>query len=290
MLPNNSLFDINNRLHWLTVKISLAICLCLYLGCCLFSYKSQPFPVGVCKFIDCASLTSTFALPFVTTIVLIASVLYVLEIYMIANTITLTIISVLLLSLEESNGMTVENGVLSMAFFAQCLAYLFHRISPESALSKNRLNYILQVVVAVYVLAGLSKLQTSGLNWFLNDAPKFALEIKRVLFAKYATEGNPYFLQKGNAVTTWLFNNLYFLRTILFSTLLIELLAFVMLFSRKISFFYAFVLLAMHLGIYLTMNITFPTIMLPMIIVTINPLYWSVLFANKCFRYWSSKF
>ncbi len=277
MIQNNSFFDYNNKLGWLTVKIGLAFCLAPYLINCLFKYTSQPFPVGICTVVNCATFTASPTRLLTIIALSIALMLYVLEIAMTLNLFFLSTISIVILSLEESNGMSVENGVLSLLFFTQFLAYLINVFNADSSLNKNRIQYPLQIIAAVYVLAGISKVWASGSNWFWDDAPKFTLEIQRVFFAKFATNGEHYYQQMGICTTDFFLKNIFMLKGMLFFALLFELFAFIMLFNRKLSFIYGFVLLAMHLGIYLIMNITFPTIMVPMLVITINPLYWVVL-------------
>ena len=196
-------------------------------------------------------------------------------------TLSMFFLALIILSLEESNGNPAENGIISLIFFAQFSSYLLYRINPHTRLERNRIQFSIQIIAAAYVLSGISKLWIGGINWFMADAPKFALEVMRVYYTKYTATGVVQYRERGVAVSDFVSSHLTFMRCILLTTLFIELGACVMLFGKKYAFVYAFLLLAMHWSIYLMMDITFPTIMLPMMVVAINPVYLLIIFLQK---------
>ena len=96
----------------------------------------------------------------------------------------------------------------------------------------------------------------------------------RVFYTKYTATGLETYTKTGAAVAEYVSTHLWQTKTILFATVVLETGAFVMLLHKRIAPLYGLLLLAMHAGIYCVMDITFPSIMVPMLAVAVNPLYW----------------
>jgi hypothetical protein len=270
--------------EWACIKISMVSVLCLFLINTLFTRTGQPFPTGICSLVNCACLTQGYARIVTVVALVVLSLMYIFEIQFLLSSLLLFVLAVVILSIEEANGNPAENGLLSLVFFAQFLAYLFKKIKPDSNLVRNRMQFSAQIFAAAYVLSAISKLWNSGIGWFTTDAPKFALEVLRVFNSRYITYGDIAYRDRGYALAGFLIQHLLFTKVILALALLIELFAFVLMINKKLAFYYAFLLLALHLGIYLSLGIFFPTVMLPMMIFFINPLYWLVVLVGYVYR------
>ncbi len=260
-------------IEWISIKVSIVVVLCTLLLFFLFFRTDLRFPSGVCNLVDCRYLSEGTLKWVIALLLVIASGLYVFEIFMTSTTFLISAISVVICSMEESTGMRDENGLLSLVFFAQFLAYAFNNSGIGTNLQQNRVQFPLQVIAAVYFLAGLAKLRLSGLAWFTTDAPYFALEILRRYYCDFASSGSLDLQKMGSDIAIWWANHLMPARLLLCFGLILEVGAFVLLVNKKLAFVYGGFLTAMHIGIYLTLHIFYPSIMLPMIIFTINPVY-----------------
>lgn len=271
----------NQELFWHTLKLSVVIPVVFYLLYCLSKYHSQPFPVGVCTIFDCSMFCSGIPKWLFVGLLVSFAWLYIVEKAMLLSLVGLSICSIITLTLEESNGNPAENGIISLLFIAQLIAYILHWINTKRLLEQDRVQFSIQIVAAVYVLSAVSKLSTSGSLWFMDDAPNFILEIYRVYNAKYAATGLIHYQETAGVVASFFLNHVLLLRILLFFALVIELFSFLMIINSSWAIVYGLLLLSLHLGIYLIIDVTFPTIMIPMLVVTINPLYWILQWARK---------
>ena len=258
-------------LEWTSVKISISAIVCFFSIYILYYRTAQPFPSGICQYINCAYWTAdAIRLP-VSILLVLLSLMYIAEVQMIFSTLLLFVLAVFIFSLDESNGNPAENGILALVFFAQFVAYLQNKFNAQSNLSKNRMQFSAQFFSAAYTLSAISKLHVSGFAWFTDDAPKFALEVMRVFNSVYVTNGLNEYTDKGLSVASFIIAHPLFTKLILGGSLLLELCAFSLMLNKKTAFVYSFLLLAFHAGIFYTMNIFFPTITLPLIVFFFNP-------------------
>ncbi len=271
--------------YWFWMKVTLVLPVVFYFLYCLNRYHAQPFAMGLCRYVDCSQIAFFPLNALVGLVLFILAICYLLEKQMLLSTFGLFLISMLVLSLDESNGNPAENGIITMLFFAQFAAYLIHALVSDSNLSGHRVNFSLQIVAAVYVLSGLSKVIHSGLYWFTYDAPRFTLEIMRVYYSQYASAGAEHFISKGYAFANFLLAHPLLLQTLLLGALLLELGSFLILINRRVAFVYGMLLLLLHAGIYWAMHITFPTIMFPMLAVAVNPAYHTERLIQKKWRF-----
>lgn len=259
---------------WLCMKLSFVVLAAVFLLYVLYNRSGQPFPSGICRWVDCSRLTAAPIRLLVTGVLLVMAVLYVLERHMRWVTLVLGLLSVFIFSLEESNGNPAKNGLISLSFLAQSLAYwLYGDASSGQLLALRRVQFPAQIFAAAYTLAAISKLQVSGLHWFTDDSPKFALEVLRVHMSRYATSGLPADEARGYFVAGFIQNHPLFTQLFLGMALLIELGAFCLLLNRRVATVYTLLVLCMHIGFYVTLHIFFPTIILPVVVILLNPLY-----------------
>ena len=234
---------------------------------------TQPYHQNLCSIIDCSFLAINSIKLVIAVLLLLCFTLYVFEIKMLITTFTLSAISILIFSYEEAIGFKGENGLISLSFFAQFFAYLFFQLKLNNNLSFNRVQFPVQVVAAGYVLSGISKLYNSGVDWFTSDAQNFSVILLRQMHSNYATTGNIEDYFKGWQMAGWVINNILLIKILLALSLMLELFTFIVLKNKKIAFYYALMLICMHIGIYFAMDIILPTIIAPMVIFFINPLF-----------------
>ena len=242
-----------------------------------------PMPIGVLSFLQPnSSIDISFKLMSLITI-MIAIYFYISEKQMIWVTLFLFITSVLVFSIEESNGIFRRNDLFSFIFFSQFFSYVFKAKNIDSNIEKNRVQFSVQVIAVGYTLSAISKLNASGLNWIF-DGRKMPLQIMKSFFYSYVNDGNIFFIQKGNDM---IFNsNLYLVYFFLGFSFFLEFFAVISIFNKKISFIYGLLLLVMHIGIYWVLDIAIKGIYIPMLIFMINPLFlfWIILkeIKNRC--------
>ena len=244
-----------------------------------------PMPIGVLSFLQPnSSVDFYFKLMSLITI-MIAIYFYISEKHMIWITLFLFLISVLVFTIEESNGIFRRNDLFSFIFFSQFLSYIFKAKNIDSNIQKNRVQFSVQVIAIGYTLSAISKLSASGLNWVF-DGRKMPLQIMKSFFYSFVNDGNNFFIQKGNEMIKTFNNNLYLIYFLLGFSLFLEFFAVISIFNKKISFIYGLLLLVMHIGIYWVLDIAIKGIYIPMLIFMVNPLFlfWIILkeIKNRC--------
>lgn len=268
----NNLFTSYGNIEWLFIKISLVITIWPGLIYTVLTKTNQPYPIGICELINCASITGDVVKYFVVGTLVILALLYILEKKMLWTTCLIFILALIIFALQESNGQKGRSGLLSLLFLAQAFAYFFKARNIHGNIEKNRIQFSVQMIAAVYTLAAISKIYTSGINWIV-DSPNIALQIIKSYQYDYINTGEIGFSEYGMTIANWVGNHTLFMQILLGGSLLVELCSFVLMLNKKWAFYYSFLLLFMHIGIYIMLNITFPTVSNPLIIFFMNPLY-----------------
>jgi hypothetical protein len=259
-------------IEWKFMKLSLVTFWLKVILIIIIENSFIPMPIGVLSFLPTNTNISLAFKSICLIATIIALYFYISEKQMIWATLFLFIISVLVFTIEVSNGIFRRNDLFSFVFFAQFLAYLFKLKNIDSNIKKNRVQFSVQVIAVGYTLSAISKLYTSGLNWIL-DGRKMPLQIMKSFFYSYVNEGNIYFIQKGNEMANNLNNNLYLIYFLLGFSLFLELFALVSIFNKKNALIYGLLLMLMHLGIYITLDIVIKGVYIPMLIFLVNPFY-----------------
>jgi hypothetical protein len=262
----------HNDTEWFFMKFSVSALWLSAIFLIVRGFSSLPLPIGVCTWFPCVFFLH---FPF-NKILLYSSViiayLYIFEIKVLWTSFIMFLISLLVFSIEESNGILERRGLLTFIFLAQFVAYFLHNKKNHFNLKKYRIQFSVQVVAAGYVLAGLSKLIQSGWKWIL-DGERITLQILKSHYYTYIDLGNEKWLIKGYELVNFIESHPYLLFFLLASSLLLELGAFLVIFSRRHAIIYGLLLLSMHIGIYWVMEIAIVSILFPMLIFLINPLY-----------------
>jgi len=265
-------------IEWEFMKISFVI---FWLNAIITIFIEDnfiPMPIGVLSFLQPNSSISVSLKLVCLILIMIAIYFYISEKQMIWVTLFLFITSVLVFSIEESNGIFRRNDLFSFIFFSQFFSYVFKAKNIDSNIEKNRVQFSVQVIAVGYTLSAISKLNASGLNWVF-DGRKMPLQIMKSFFYSYVNDGNNFFIQKGNEMIKTFNNNLYLVYFLLGFSLFLEFFAVVSIFNKKISFIYGLLLLVMHIGIFWVLDVAIKGIYIPMLIFMVNPLFlfWIIL-------------
>lgn len=195
----------------------------------------------------------------------------------------LSLTTILFYSHIESMGLKGLYGIFTLLFFTQWIAYIRNKLNSQTKLTSERVSFALQIIAAAYVLSGISKLQQSGLGWITEGAHYFPIQVYHDYLSAFTNSGSTIEIIAGNRISEWLLNNTLLVMIFLLASLLTELGAIVLLTGKKNAFYYSILLVLMHTGIAVLMKIILPAVIIPMMILCINPLYHLVYFANNRF-------
>jgi hypothetical protein len=190
----------------------------------------------------------------------------------------IAILSTLILSIEESNGIYNRNITISAVFWAIAIAYSTNKKKED--IEQKRLDYPLQIVAVTYVLSGLSKIFTSGISWVISGK-YFTMQIIKNHYTNAFSSNNYSLIAEGYAKADFFMNHIWLVNCVFTFTLLVELFAFTIIVKPAYKIVYGCLILLMHLGIYLLMDIHIGGIFAPMIIVIFNPVYFVVNIFNQ---------
>lgn len=266
------------NLEWSFIKI-IFIALWIKLASIVFnSFQSIPMPQGICKLIPCELFLDGYPKYALILVIIVASLFYILEIKQMYTCLVIFIISILLFTIEESNGILNRSSLFTFVFFAQFLAYLLYHYDNKSDIKKNRIQFSVQVIAAGYTLSALSKLFHSGIFW-IHDGKRITLQILKSFYTMYVTDGDTKWVIKGENMVTFIENHPLIVSFLLSTSLFLELFALFSIKSKKHALIYGLLLTFMHLGIYIVMDIAIVSILVPMLLFMVNPLYiiWVVL-------------
>lgn len=271
--------------QWNWLKIPFGIFWFLSATIVLFRTSVLINPKSICLWVDCNLFLPISVKILISCIALSALIFYILEKKMLLSTAVLSIISVLIFSMEDSQGIYNRNDILSAILIAQFIAYLVFKLKKsEELLYKQRIFFSQQIIIAIYFLSGLAKVITSGFTWFTNTKG-FAVQIKKSNMDKYIISQNEVYLYKGEQISAHVLSYPIFFSTLLLVALLIELLVIVCLFNKRWIVYHGIALLLLHLGIWLLMSIVITPIIVVNLIFFVNFLFLS----HKTFRFYVQK-
>jgi hypothetical protein len=264
--------------EWRLAKISLIILWFLNIKRILLGYNSAPIQQGIFTWYNFEFIDNPIWRYLILLISFILTLMYLFEKRMTISTLGLFVISVFSFSLEESNGILSRASLLSFIFFAQYLAYFIHIYYPNLDYKQLRFTFSIQAVVASYVLSAISKLTASGIEW-VSNSKYLSLQILKSYHYKYVNYAEHNILKEGIEFATYVQDNQNIITTLLTISLILELFAWISLGSKKRAIIYGILLLFMHIGIKLTMDIVLVAIIGPMLIFMVNPLFiiWTVI-------------
>jgi hypothetical protein len=271
------------NLEWNFIKINFIALWIILASMVLFSYQTIPMPQGICKIVPSELFLNGYLKYPLILVIIVASVFYVLEIQQMYTCLVLFIISTLLFTMEESNGILNRNSLYTFVFFAQFLAYLLHQYDNQSDIKKNRIQFSVQVIAAGYTLSALSKLYRSGIFW-VHDGKRIVLQILKSFYTMYVTDGDTTWISNAESRVRFIENNYLIVSALLACSLILELFALLAIKSKKQALIYGLLLTCMHLGIFIVMDIAIVSILIPMLLFMVNPFYIIWVFVKNSYQ------
>jgi hypothetical protein len=200
--------------------------------------------------------------------------MYVLEKHMIFVTALLAILTCIIISFQESNGIYQRATLLTVIWAVQSFAYITYKFNNKFNLVFYRQQYPVQIIAAAYTLAAVSKLYQSGLSWPLQGAEFLPLQIIKGFSFDYFSWGEPHIMERGRYISTLMLDHPNSVKALLTTTMLLEFFCFIAIIKPSVRFIYGIGLLVMHIGILYAMNVLVLSIAAPMAIFFINPLFY----------------
>lgn len=266
-----------SQTEWTFMKCSIALVWMVCIIYVLLFQKAVSYPVSFCEFVDCSVLNLLAIKIGIAVLAITAIVFYVQEKQMLLSLGTIAVISVFVFTVSDSMGFYDRYDMLSCIFIAQFIAYLFF---SKNNLSQRRVQFSVQVVAAAYTTSGISKLLTSGFNWALKSE-HFALQVRKGYTYAFADYGRLSALQMAERLSQVFIAHPFLVECVLLFSLLLELFAIVMIFDKRITIVWGTLLLLMHLGILLFMNVFLFAVVPAAIIVLVNPVYLVYIWVRK---------
>lgn len=258
------------RIEWLFVKVFFTAFWLHFSYQIVFFIPTVYRKIGICNWIDCGIIS----VPAVKTILflffIILAILYLTENLMLLTTFLLGTIFLFLINTLDSAGIDSRSNYFPFVFFAQSLAYLKYEITnKKQALKQDRIQYVLQILVVIYITAVYSKLHNSNFNW-INENELMALNAKKSIMHHYVTVGQNFFISYSNFMYSFFMTNKWFVQFILFSTLVIETVVIFVLYNKKLSIIFGGLIFMMHLFILILMLVFIPSIFACVVIFLVN--------------------
>lgn len=256
---------IYSQAEWVPVKIITGIYWLLVMArVVLFNnYYGQPFPEGISRLYDFSILIQK---PYAYIILCIAAVLvllYIMERYMIPVLLSISIISMAILSVERSHGVSSRDELCSLVFIAQAIAYIRYALANQEFRAVNKVYsiaifYTIQVIAAAYTISAISKLQAAGIHW-VTQSPNIVLALYK-LKGQIAIEfGWPRAIAHIDSVINFITAHPLVTRILFSGAICIELFSFTAMLSRKHARCYGWLLIMLHIGIATVTIIFIPT-------------------------------
>jgi hypothetical protein len=198
----------------------------------------------------------------------VALVLFCLGVSPVVSTGYVLFIVVAVGSLRNSQG-NIHHGtqIVSMAMLGHWLGYVWSAISQRDwkaaavfgGLKAERTSFFAagQLVASAYVVAGVTKLLRSGPGWVW-DSPNIAIQILKIGHQHYYGDGTTAPLLHAQRVSEHILEHPHLARMMLGGGLVVEFVAFLALYNRKMGFVVGISLVVMHAFIGYLMQLTFP--------------------------------
>lgn len=268
----NHINSSKNELKWKFIKIPFIIVVFILFKYALFGITSFSINRGFCQLMSCNWVLIDWVKYFLLLLFVLFSALYILEKKMIIATLSISVLLFIVLSAHESYGVQLRTGILPLIFLSQSAAYFIRK--KEKLTSHNtdlRISIPIQVIVACYTLAGISKLIQDGFSWFL-DSKFIVLQMLKSNQTHYF-DGRIDYSEIYSPLIEFVLNNPILLSALLLGALIIELSSGLAIINKKLRLIYGFLLLAMHIGIWFFFDIRIVSFIVPMILFMINPLW-----------------
>lgn len=267
-----------SRIEWTIMKSSFSLIWLLSFLLVFSRYNYAPTPESIFKLIPGSFYLSFNAKIFLLSTNLLLIYFYITEKHIWWSLLGLSLISLFAFSLEDSNSDFNRNTMITGIFFAQFFAYSIRKIYLDFDIEKYRIQFSVQLISISYTISAISKLNTSGLNW-ITDGLLMPLQIMKTNYFGFVNDGNIAHITNARQIINLLDKYSFGVMFVLAFTLIIELFAVVSIINKKYAFVYGILLVFMHIGIYLVLDVAIGGTYIPMLIFMINPmfLFWITL-------------
>lgn len=259
--------------EWFSIKLPVTVVWVAMLSIMFNSVNQCIYPVGICQLYSFEPVFSPIGKPILYIALVFSALFFLAEKQMLITTLVMFLLSILVISFHESNGVFFRATIFSLVWGALFIAYFIKYINSGFDLSHYRKQFVWQMIAAVYFLAALAKLKASGIMWGA-EADGFALQVVKNYAFHYYDTGNSQILDQGVKLAYFFSNNRFLTSIMLYSALILELFCFTVVFNRSLRLIFGVGLLLMHIGIAAFMGIGISVICFPMVIFFLNPLYF----------------
>lgn len=274
-----------SKIEWTMMKSSFSLIWLLSFLLVFSRYNYAPTPESIFKLLPGSFYLSYNAKIFLLSTNLLLIYFYIIEKHIWWSLLGLSLISLFTFSLEDSNSDFNRNTMITGIFFAQFFAYSIKKIYLDFDTEKYRIQFSVQLISISYTISAISKLNTSGLNW-ITDGLLMPLQIMKTNYFGFVNDGNIAHITNARLIINLLDKYSFGVMFILAFTLIIELFAVVSIINKKYAFVYGVLLVFMHIGIYLVLDVAIGGTYIPMLIFMVNPvfLFWITLkkIKNTC--------
>jgi hypothetical protein len=274
-----------SKIEWTIMKSSFSLIWLLSFLLVFSRYNYAPTPESIFKLLPGSFYLSYNAKIFLLSTNLLLIYFYIIEKHIWWSLLGLSLISLFTFSLEDSNSDFNRNTMITGIFFAQFFAYSIKKIYLDFDTEKYRIQFSVQLISISYTISAISKLNTSGLNW-ITDGLLMPLQIMKTNYFGFVNDGNIAHITNARLIINLLDKYSFGVMFILAFTLIIELFAVVSIINKKYAFVYGVLLVFMHIGIYLVLDVAIGGTYIPMLIFMVNPvfLFWITLkkIKNTC--------
>lgn len=229
-----------------------------------FFYTEQPIPVGFAQYVDLTFLSDPAVFRVLNGIFIAALALFAAGRALPLALGYMLLFTVGIFTLKNSQG-ALSHGthVVPLAILGMLIGHLDHALRRRTGAPSKRsaqelgIYHASQLVVAMYVLAGVTKLIEDGLGWIV-DLPEMATSIVKARdSAFYSTLKPDGALDESLEIGNYILQHGAQARVFLGAGLFVELLAFLALWNRRAAFAVGFALVVLHLNIRALMHIDF---------------------------------
>lgn len=258
--------------EWKWMRIVFVLVWWPWIPIALFSYSDQPVPTGLAQWVDLSWLTWPGVNVFVTALTALACWYYLQGKRMLLATGTMLGLGVLVFTLHDSQGAFQRNEVLHLILLGQLVALVqaeFRKNLSDAELRNQLIFNSQQMLLAVYFISGISKLSTAGLGW-ITDSPNISLQIYKAWMSLYYSVEWPVFQDLGVFFSDLVAGHPVITQFVFAGALLLELFCGLALLNRRLARWIGWMLLAMHLGIFVLLGVLFVPYMAVVVIFLIG--------------------
>jgi hypothetical protein len=259
---------------WWIVRLLFGVFWFVHVPYTLFTVSGQPVPAGLANFVDLTILTNTTVAIAITALSAIILWLYVRGTSLLGVTLGMFVIGVLTQTLLDSQGAFHRNEILSLIPLGQFLAYAISKVfkADDTVVCNRAISFSKQMIVATYFIAGITKLQISGVYWVI-DSPNAVLQFAKSFYQLYYSIDAAFVPSFVNSITSFWSSFPNLLRLMMLGGLLLEVLSPLALYNKRTGKWFGWLMLAFHIGIFFIMAVLFLHFLFVLILFFILPSY-----------------